>query len=316
MSKRINFNAAKQDHKAWVGRVRNFLDDKEDLQPSEITSHLTCRMGKWFYGEGKDNYGHLEEIQEFETKHIKLHKLASEIYDLKKAKDLKMAEEFFLDLIATSESIVALLTAAEDVINEGVEEAQAIEDNYDVAVAWDKSLKLIMETDASGNILFVNENFATVSGINDIDAIGQSFSFCHSEDMPKVISKLMLDGVKEFVNRPTFIKYMAKSGKYFWVLANYKINKKPNGTVDSVYSVQTGLNRELIENHIEPLYVKLKNIEDNFDVAASERYLNGFLKERNRDYDGFVLNLIMTGQDSVKSNKKWSFGSIFKAFNL
>mgnify|MGYP003453515150 FL=1 len=80
--------------------------------------------------------------------------------------------------------------------------------------------------------------------------------------------------------------------------------------------MQTGLNRELIENHIEPLYVKLKNIEDNFDVAASERYLNGFLKERNRDYDGFVLNLIMTGQDSVKSNKKWSFGSIFKAFNL
>ena len=72
MSKRINFNAAKQDHKAWVGRVRNFLDDKEDLQPGEITSHLTCRMGKWFYGEGKDNYGHLEEIQEFETKHIKL----------------------------------------------------------------------------------------------------------------------------------------------------------------------------------------------------------------------------------------------------
>ena len=88
MSKRINFNAAKQDHKAWVGRVRNFLDDKEDLQPGEITSHLTCRMGKWFYGEGKDNYGQLEEIQEFETKHIKLHKLASEIYDLKKAKDL------------------------------------------------------------------------------------------------------------------------------------------------------------------------------------------------------------------------------------
>lgn len=316
MSKRINFNAAKQDHKAWVGRVRNFLDDKEDIQSSEISSHLTCRMGKWFYGEGKDNYGHLEEIQEFEVKHIKLHKLASEIYDLKKAKDVKMAEEFFLDLFATSEQIVALLTAAEDVINEGVEEAQAIEDNYDVAVAWDKSLKLIMETDASGNILFVNENFATVSGINDIDAIGQSFSFCHSEDMPKVISKLMLDGVKQFINRPTFIKYTAKSGKYFWVLANYKISKKPNGTVDSVYSIQTGLNRELIENHIEPLYVKLKNIEDNFDIAASERYLNGFLKERNRDYDGFILNLIMTGQDSVKSNKKWSFGRIFKVFNL
>lgn len=314
MQTRINFNNAKQDHKDWVARVRAFLDGKENLEQKDIDSHTTCGLGTWFYAEGKENYGHIEAIQEFELKHKKLHKIAADIYDLKKAKDLKMAEEFFLDLKATSESVVALLTSAEEVINEGLEEQQAIEDNYDVAVAWDKSLKLVMQTDASGNILYVNENFADVSGYNDIDFIGQPFTLCHHEIMPKVITKLFLEGIKESINRRTFIKYKAKSGKYFWVLANYKINTKPNGTIDTIYSTQIGLSSDLIENYVKPLYLKLKSIEDNFDVAASERYLNGFLKERNRDYDEFVLNLKVTGQDSIKTNKKWSLGGFFKSF--
>jgi PAS domain S-box-containing protein len=323
MSTRINFSNAIQDHNEWMLKIRRFLDNELELDVNEIESHESTMIGSWFYSEGKSNFGHLEEIQEFEVKNIKLHRLASEIYGLKKSNKIKLAEDYYKDLLYTSSSIIESLNVAQQninaVIDEPIEmnESVEIDENNDIAVAWDKSLKLTIETDEKHNILFVNENFSTVSGIEDIDCIGKPHNFTFHPDMPQLIDKLWKEAIAKKNNRITIIKHIAASGKYFWVVANYKINSSADNKVESINSFQTGLNKDIITNHIEPLYVKLKSIENTFNVAASEKYFNGFLKERKRTYDEFILNLLMTGLDTVKSKEQTSiFGRIAKSFNI
>lgn len=316
MTVRINFDEAKHDYKSLVFQFRNFLDDKEVLDHDLMATQTDSTTGRWFYNECKPNFGHLEEIKDLEIKHIKLHKLASEIYDLKMANDIKMANEFYEDLALTATAIHKILNAAKKVLNEGIIDEQEIIRNNTIPVDWDKTLKLNIQTDDSGIILFVNENFAKVSGIIDIDAIGQKMAFNHHEDMPTVIYDYMIDGIKNQIERPTIIKYMAKTGKYFWAFANYKINKDSEGKTTSINFELTGLDKEMKEEHIIPLYNKLKYIEDNIDLATSVKYLNSYLKERNRSYEDFISNLVKTGTNEQKSTNKGVFGAVLKSLNL
>lgn len=113
----IDFSVARFKHLNWKFRIRNFLDGTESLTKDQAVSHLHCDLGKWFYAEGKKKYGHLDEMQAFETGHIKLHAIIQEIVDLKEQAQIAVAEEKYLDVLKLSDNIVRLLDAAEKQMN-------------------------------------------------------------------------------------------------------------------------------------------------------------------------------------------------------
>jgi PAS domain-containing protein len=311
MPKKIDLEPVKKQHLDWIIKVKGFIDDKNTISAKEITSHLTSGAGLWYYSEGKNKYSDLQELQGFEIKQMKLHKIATEIYEFKLANDVRMAKEYFIDLVLTSTSILKILSNLQELLTQVYAEKKIINENQNVAVVWDKALKLIIETDTNGNMLFVNENFAKVCDINDMEIIGKPLSLNLSEDMPKVIYNLMVESAQKLEMRPTILKFTATSGKYFWVLASYNLNKKTDLTIDTYTFFLTGLNKNLIEKHIQPLYNKLKEIETKSGVNESCKHLNKILEERNRDYDNFISNLLTSGDDTVKSTGGL-FGSIFK----
>ncbi len=311
MPKKIDLEPVKKQHLDWIIKVKGFIDDKHTITTAEITSHKTSGAGLWFYSEGKKKHSHLQELQGFEIKQIKLHKIATEIYEFKMANDVRMAKEYFLDLVLTSTTILKILSNVQDAYTLNRIEKKEINDNHDVAVVWDKSLKLIIETDTNCKMLFVNENFAKICDINDMEVIGKPFFLNFSEDMPKVIYNLIVESAQKHELRTTILKFMASSGKYFWVLASYNLNKKTDLSLDSYTFFLTGLNKSLIDKHIEPLYKKLKEIEIKLGVAESSKHLYKILEQRNRDYDNFISNLLTTGVDTVKSTGG-IFDSIFR----
>ncbi len=315
MSERVRFANIKQDHNEWVAKIKNFLYNDEHLNLDEVVSDQLSKVGIWFYTIGKDKYGHLEEIQLFEIKHIKLHKLANEIVDLKNTNQKDLAKEYFSDLTDTSDSILLLLTNAEKILNVGLVEEQEFLDNKNVAVVWDKAITLTIEMNRHGKIVFANNNFIEVSGYQDMELIGKPFTDYLSESMPQVITNYMIDVVKNISERPTFLKLASKNGKYYWVYAICKFNFDKNNLVDSFTICMTGTNRSLIEAHIEPLYSQLKQIERKKNVGASTKYLEAHLAMRNRDYDDFIINLLSTNQDTIKSTKT-GFGSFFKKLGV
>jgi hypothetical protein len=117
MGKEICFEEAKQKHSAWKQHVRDFLDDKIKFEAEQITTHTCCDLGKWYYSEGKEKYGHLTSMQNMEVKHTKLHKIIKDVYDFKLMGDEDMVEDLYFDILDTADKVVFFLTEAENEIN-------------------------------------------------------------------------------------------------------------------------------------------------------------------------------------------------------
>jgi methyl-accepting chemotaxis protein len=116
----LELEIAKAAHLAWRGKLRAFLDGKGGLTKEQAVSHRHCVLGKWYYGEGAKNFGHLPTMKEVEGPHADLHALINLIVDLNDAGKRSDAERAFEEIGPLSERIVSLLDDIEKVISESV----------------------------------------------------------------------------------------------------------------------------------------------------------------------------------------------------
>ncbi len=66
---------AKVDHLVFKFRIYLGLFGLEQLNPDQVASHTTCRLGKWYYeGEGRECFSRLAGYREIETPHIDVHR--------------------------------------------------------------------------------------------------------------------------------------------------------------------------------------------------------------------------------------------------
>lgn len=314
MTTKVNFEQARQDHLAWMYKMRNYLNGIEDLKREEIVSHLHCRLGKWYYAEGKEEFGHLEPIKKFELKHIKLHQLAKDIFEVKSIGNIELAEDLYSDIERTSKQIVSLLNEAEYLINKDIDEDK-VEDSKiqikDKLLQWDKSKVLVIKTDTFGKIEYANQAFLDVTGYDSIEILGQPFDIIRHPDMSVTVQKWVVVEIMQGIEANVIVKCLAKSGEYFWALLDYKISLKKDGTLENIIIKFSGLNMSIVYKYIIPLYKQLYNIEKSKGLEAGKKYLRGFLEERNRTFDEYIRNLIMTGRDSFKVKKSNFFSRIF-----
>lgn len=109
----VDLSAAKTAHLSWKGRIRAYLDGTGTLSSNQVTSHKDCDLGKWYYTEGLENYGHLAEMKDLEQPHAELHRLIGDIVGLRKSGKLEQAEQLFQKIDPLSEKIITLLDAIE-----------------------------------------------------------------------------------------------------------------------------------------------------------------------------------------------------------
>lgn len=66
---------AKVDHLVFKFNIYMGLFGLKDINPSQVSSHTECRLGKWYYeGEGQACFSRLKGYQQIETPHIEVHK--------------------------------------------------------------------------------------------------------------------------------------------------------------------------------------------------------------------------------------------------
>ncbi|MDG4866636.1 methyl-accepting chemotaxis protein [Guyparkeria sp. 1SP6A2] len=110
----FDFESAKAAHRAWKTRLRAYLNgDKDALDPDKIASDRQCELGRWYFGSGKQKFGHLPAMQEIEEPHRQLHRKVKEIVDLKQAGQGEQAERELSEVNRLSDRIVALLDRVE-----------------------------------------------------------------------------------------------------------------------------------------------------------------------------------------------------------
>ncbi|WPO77936.1 PAS domain-containing protein [Flavobacterium sp. KACC 22761] len=179
-------------------------------------------------------------------------------------------------------------------------------------VDWNKSKVLLSKTDTKGTILYANEDFIDVSGYDEFELIGQPHNIIRHPDMPKVIFKFLWDSIKSNKNIHAIIKNMSKTGRYYWVITDFKILADSKGNIVGYFGTRKSVREDIIDKFIEPLYNRLLHIEETSGILASEEYLVGFLQERNKTYTEYIDDLVATGKDSKNRASKGLFSALFE----
>ncbi len=112
---------AKLDHIVWKYDIYRTMMGLSDKQPSELSVHTSCRLGKWYYqGEGVDCFSQLPGYKEIAAPHQRVHE------------EGKKALEAFHNNNNIDEANIALAvmeSASEDVLKHLSEMVTAVENN-------------------------------------------------------------------------------------------------------------------------------------------------------------------------------------------
>jgi len=151
---------------------------------------------------------------------------------------------------------------------------------------------IVSKTDPKGVIEYGNDYFVEISGYTEAELIGQPHSIIRHPDMPKVVFKMMWERIKRNENIMAIVKNLAKDGSYYWVVTEFEAKVDPiTNEIISYTAFRKAAPKKAVEA-IEPIYKKLLEIEENGGMEASEKYLRGFLEEKNTTYDELINELV------------------------
>ena len=158
-------------------------------------------------------------------------------------------------------------------------------------IKWDKSQTIVSKTDLFGTILYANKAFVLASEYTAIELMGEPHNIIRHPDMPKVVFKVLWENLKKGENFHAIVKNLTRSGRYYWVITDFTIDKDEKGKITGYTGRRKALPNSVVEK-IEPLYKTLLNIEKAKSEAASELYFKAYLKEEvGKNYDEFVVDL-------------------------
>ncbi len=105
----FSIEKAKVAHNMWKLKLLKFIEGELEMDPSELVDHTQCYLGKWYYSVGKEHCGHLDSFKAIEAPHVELHRLAREIYELKKSGKEQEAAERLIRVKEVAGEIVSNL---------------------------------------------------------------------------------------------------------------------------------------------------------------------------------------------------------------
>ncbi|MEA2073025.1 MAG: PAS domain-containing protein [Campylobacterota bacterium] len=151
---------------------------------------------------------------------------------------------------------------------------------------------IVSKTDAKGIIEYGNDYFVEISGYTESELIGHPHSIVRHPDMPKVVFKMMWDRINSAKNIMAIVKNMAKDGSYYWVVTEFepKVDSITNEIISHTAFRKAAPQKAI--DAMEPIYQKLLEIEKEGGMEASEKYLRGFLEEKNTTYDALIDDLV------------------------
>ncbi|MBI5639095.1 MAG: CZB domain-containing protein [Nitrospirae bacterium] len=100
---------AKSDHQLFVNKIGACIRGRLEMDFSQLPDHHSCRFGKWYDTEGRDNCGNLPSFQAVYNPHERVHALAREAGNACRAGDKARALSIFEEMEGLSVKIVGLL---------------------------------------------------------------------------------------------------------------------------------------------------------------------------------------------------------------
>jgi len=139
---------------------------------------------------------------------------------------------------------------------------------------------IVSKADIEGNITYVNPIFIKISGYSQASLLEQPHAILRHPDMPKVIFHYLWENIKEGQEIFAYVKNLCADGGYYWVLANVKMAKNPDGSFRNYMSTRRCITDNAKET-ISSFYKQLLETEQEKGFEASQEIFNTFLKTHN-----------------------------------
>jgi PAS domain S-box-containing protein len=157
---------------------------------------------------------------------------------------------------------------------------------------------IMSKTDPKGIIEYANDYFVEISEYKEWELMGQPHNVIRHPDMPKIVFKLLWDRLKAKQNIHAIVKNLSKSGRYYWVVTDFKWKEDEDGNVVAYYSRRKAI-PEKVKLFMEEFYSRLRKIEEKGGMEASGAYLEGFFEDMGKTYDEFILDLFGLSEDEL-----------------
>ena len=161
----------------------------------------------------------------------------------------------------------------------------------DEEIKFSKKKFIVSKTDINGIITFVNKNFCDISGYSENELVGAPHNIIRHPDMPRAIFFLIWNSLLRGEPVSGVVKNLAKSGKYYWVIADLDVKKDENGNIKSLTAFRRAAPQHVIDE-IEELYDTMLNIERRRGMEGSLSYLESYLEDKGMNYEEFLNDLI------------------------
>ncbi len=155
-------------------------------------------------------------------------------------------------------------------------------------IQLDVTRKLKIKLDKENHIVYVNNYFSEVTGFKISDIIMKDFAFIVDPSMPRIHLDTFEELAKTKDSFYFIFKGVNKDGSCYWSFA--KISRRYNEAGENVgWLIEGKMLPEPAVAKITKLFEVLKEIENNAGVEAAKKYFEGFLEEKNMDFNEFVL---------------------------
>jgi PAS domain S-box-containing protein len=145
----------------------------------------------------------------------------------------------------------------------------------------------MIKTDVDAIMEYANDYFLDLSEYKAGDLMGESLLLITHPDMPKTILDLAWKQILSKKTVSTIIKFISKTGKYFWlqVRLDFKVDENTRDIKNIYYyGAQAPITSKL---ELTKLYDKLSKIEKESSLELSEKYFNNYLENLDLDYNTF-----------------------------
>ncbi len=168
----------------------------------------------------------------------------------------------------------------------------------DEEIVLDPFKTIMSKTNKKGIIEFANEYFMEISGYKEWELMGQPHNVIRHPDMPKIMFKILWDRLFNGQNIHAIVKNLAKDGRYYWVVTDFKIKYDEDGDIKALYSRRKAIPQQ-VKDFFTKFYDKLIAIEKRGGMTASGAYLTGFLEDYGKSYDEFILDLFQLSEKEL-----------------
>ncbi len=155
---------------------------------------------------------------------------------------------------------------------------------------------IVSKTDLTGRITYGNWTFFRMAGVEEKNCMGIQHNLIRHPNMPRAVFKLLWKTLKEGKEIFAYVVNRSDNGDHYWVFAHVTPSYDVGGNIVGYHSNRRVPKRQVVAQHIEPLYKQLLQVEHEASgpkdgLKASYQAVANLLAEHKVGFNEFMFSL-------------------------